>query len=73
MKHSLKWLGIIQDHRPKKGIFETTTSASNLESINLENEDILHVLNVLERLPGKKAKKEQLKKQQSKEDMTSNI
>ena len=57
LKNSLKWLGIIQDHRPKKWIFQTTSSSSNLESINLENEDIPHVPNVLERPQARKLKK----------------
>nr|POE92924.1 hypothetical protein CFP56_17578 [Quercus suber] len=40
--------------------------------IDLEDEDIPHVPNVLERPPGKKAEKERLKKQKSKEvDRTS--
>ena len=48
-KYSLKWLRTIQEHRPKRGRFETTSSSSDLESIDLEDEDILNVPNVLER------------------------
>ena len=58
---------IIQDHRPNRGRFETTSSSSNLESINLEDEDISYVPNVLERPPNKKAEKNiYLKKQRAK-------
>ncbi|KAL0009103.1 hypothetical protein SO802_010605 [Lithocarpus litseifolius] len=71
LKHSLKWLRTIQGHRPKIGRFETTSFY--LMSINLKDEDIPHVPNVLERPPGKKAEKERLKKQKSKEGTTSNL
>ena len=57
----------IQDHRSKRERFEKTFSSSNLESINLEDEDIPHVPNVLEKSPNKKAENERLKKQKSKE------
>ena len=73
LKHSPKWLCTIQEHRPKRGRFETTPSSSNLESINLEDEDISNVPNVLERSPVKKAEKERLKKQKSKEGTSSNM
>ena len=63
----------IQEHRPKRGRLETTSSSSNLEPIDLEDEDIPHVPNVLERPPGKKAEKERLKKQKSKEGTSSNM
>ena len=59
---ALPILHTIQEHRPKRGRLETTSLSSNLEPIDLEDEDIPHVLNVLERPPSKKAKKERLKK-----------
>ena len=73
MKHSPKWLRTIQEHRPKIGRFETTSSSSNLKPINLKDEDIPHVPNVLERPLDKKAEKERLKKQKRKEGTTSNM
>ena len=73
LKHSPKWLHTIQEHRPKRGRLETTSSSSNLEPIDLEDENIPHVPTVLERPPGKKAEKERLKKQKSKEGTSSNM
>ncbi|XP_050263235.1 glutathione S-transferase T3-like [Quercus robur] len=73
LKHSAKWLRTIQEHRPKRGRLETTSSSPTLEPIDLEDEDIPHVPNVLERPPGKKAEKERLKKQKSKEGTSSNM
>jgi len=73
LKYSPKWLCTIQEHRSKRGRFETTSSSSNLESINLEDEDISNVPNVLERSPFKKVEKERLKKQKSKEGTSSNM
>ena len=73
LKHSPKWLCTIQEHRPKRGRLETTSSSPTLEPIDLEDEDIPHVPNVLERPPSKKAEKERLKKQKSKEGTSSNM
>ena len=73
MKHSPKWLRIIQELRPKRGRLETTSLSSNLEPIDLEDEDIPYVPNVLERPPSKKVEKERLKKQKSKEGTSSNM
>ena len=73
MKHSPKWLRTIQEHRPKRGRLEITSSSPTLEPIDLEDEDIPHVPNVLERPPSKKAEKERLKKQKSKEGTSSNM
>ena len=65
---------IIQDHRPNRGRFETTSSSSNLESINLEDEDISYVPNVLERPPNKKAEKKYIfEETKSKESTVSNM
>nr|XP_023886012.1 uncharacterized protein LOC111998143 [Quercus suber] len=73
LKDSPKWLRTIQEHRLKKRRLETTSSSPTLEPIDLEDEDIPHVPNVLERPPGKKAEKERLKKQKSKEGTSSNM
>ena len=59
---------IIHDYRPKIWRFETTSSSFNLESINLEDENIPHVPNVdLERPLGKKTKKKKEKKKEKRE------
>ncbi|KAM4127769.1 hypothetical protein ACJW30_02G113900 [Castanea mollissima] len=47
LKHLPKWLRTIQEHRPKRGRLETTSSSSNLEPIASEDEDIPHVPNVI--------------------------
>ncbi|KAK4592150.1 hypothetical protein RGQ29_016593, partial [Quercus rubra] len=65
LKYSPKWLAIER--------FEAS-SPFNLKSISLEDDDIPQVPIVnLERTPGVKAEKERLKKQKSKEGMTSHI
>ena len=62
LKHSPKWLVIVNNQKPKRRRFKAS-SLSNLEFEHLEVDDILQVLIViLERPLRVKAKKERLKK-----------
>ena len=73
LKHSSKWLIIVNNQQSKRRKFEAS-SLSNLEFEHLEVDVILQVLIVnLERPLGVKAKKERLKKQKCKEGTTSHM
>lgn len=74
MRHTPKGLDLNHKDRPKRRKIETTSSSSNLELIDLGNDDVSHAPFIdLERLPGKMADKTRLNKQKNKEGTSPNV
>jgi hypothetical protein len=71
LKYAPKWLNSHQNKTPRKRRTETTFS---LDSINLEDEDVVNASNIdLERPLGRKAEKARLNKQKSDKGTSSNV
>lgn len=74
MRHTPKGLDLNHKDRPKIREIEATSSSSNLELIDLGNDDVSHAPFIdLERLPVKMADKTRLNKQKNKEGTSSNV
>ena len=74
IRHTPKGLDLNHKDRPKRRRIETISSSSNLELINLGNDDVSHAPFIdLERPPSKMADKTRLNKQKNKEGTSSNV
>ncbi len=73
LKHAPKWLDSHKKETPTRRRMATTSSPSNLDLINLEDEDVTHASTIdLERPLGRKVEKVRLNKQKSNKGTNSN-
>jgi hypothetical protein len=73
LKHAPRWLNSHQKETSTRRM-ETTSSPSNLDLINLKDEDVAHASIIdLERPLGRKAEKTRLNKRKSNEGTSSNV